>query len=251
MDNPIRLHWLDPRDPEQPFPAPHRAMRDPNGLLAIGGDLSVGRLIRAYSSGIFPWFNPNEPILWWSPDPRSVLIPQNFHTSHSLSKRIRKADFAVTMDLAFSEVLAGCGGARGHRVDTWLGSEMKRAYEDLYALGFCHSVEVWQNGTLVGGLYGVSLGLAFFGESMFSHATDASKLALHFLCRQLHAWRFAMVDCQISSGHLHRLGAQDIPRERFLVDLRRAVGGAGRTGRWRFELPVPNDRQHLPVRTVT
>ena len=247
MDNPIRLHWLDPRDADQPFPPPHRAMRDPNGLLAIGGDLSVTRLIRAYSSGIFPWFNPNEPILWWSPDPRAILAPSAFHTSHSLAKRIRQADFAVTMDCAFNEVLEGCGGARGARSDTWLGSDMKRAYAELHAIGLCHSVEVWRLGQLIGGLYGVSVGLVFFGESMFSRATDASKLALHYLARQLDAWRFTMIDCQISSAHLHRLGARDISRERFLAELKRAAAAPGRTGAWRFELPVPCARQHLPA----
>jgi len=250
MDNPIRLHWLDPRTPDQPFPPPHRAMRDPNGLLAIGGDLSANRLIRAYSAGIFPWFNPNEPILWWSPDPRAVLIPSEFHISHSMAKRIRKADFAVSLDRALNEVLDGCGGARGGRTDTWLGDDMKRAYRELHELGFCHSVEVWQHGALVGGLYGVSMGLAFFGESMFSRATDASKLALCFLCQQLAEWRFAMVDCQISSAHLHRLGAQNISRDRFLTDLRKAVSAGGRVGRWNFEIPVPAGREHLPAKVI-
>jgi leucyl/phenylalanyl-tRNA--protein transferase len=246
MDNPIRLHWLDPRDPNQPFPPAHRAMRDPNGLLAIGGDLSVTRLIRAYSTGVFPWFNPNEPILWWCPDPRAVLAPAQFHVSHSLAKRIRKNDYAVTLDHAFPDVLEGCGGERAGRSDTWLGAEMKRAYRELHALGFGHSVEVWQNGELVGGLYGVSLGLAFFGESMFSRVDDASKLALYYLCQQLVAWRFALIDCQIASAHLHRLGAQEISRERFLGDLRRAVSLPGRTGAWRFEIDVPSSRSHVP-----
>jgi len=248
MDNPIRLHWLDPNDPHQAFPPPNRAMRDPNGLLAIGGDLSAPRLIRAYSAGVFPWFNPNEPILWWCPDPRAVLAPADFHVSHSLAKRLRKADFAVTLDLAFEAVLDGCGGPRGERVDTWLGGDMKRAYIELNALGFGHSVEVWRKGELVGGLYGVALGAVFFGESMFSNAEDASKLALHYLCRQLLAWRFAMIDCQISSPHLRRLGAQDLSRERFINELRRAVAYTGRTGQWRFEIEVPADRSHLPER---
>lgn len=247
MDNPIRLHWLDPRDPHQPFPPAHRAMRDPNGLLAIGGDLTVPRLIRAYSNGVFPWFNPNEPILWWCPDPRAVLLPTEFHVSHSLAKRIRKGDFAVTLDHAFEEVLEGCSSARGGRSDTWLGAEMKRAYLELHALGFSHSVELWQDGALVGGLYGVALGGAFFGESMFSRASDASKLALHYLCQQLAAWRFSLVDCQIASSHLGRLGAHEISRERFLVELRRVVGFAGRTGAWRFEIGVPASRNHLPA----
>jgi leucyl/phenylalanyl-tRNA--protein transferase len=246
MDNPIRLHWLDPRDPHQPFPPAHRAMRDPNGLLAIGGDLSVPRLIRAYSNGIFPWFNPNEPILWWCPDPRAVLMPADFHVSHSLAKRLRKADFAVTLDRAFSAVLDGCGRARNGHVDTWLGDDMKRAYEELHAIGFAHSVEVWREGALIGGLYGVSLGGAFFGESMFSRADDASKLALYYLCRQLTEWKFAVIDCQIASAHLGRLGAREISRERFLNELRHVVGCGGRTGLWRFEIQTPASRTHLP-----
>jgi len=251
MDNPIRLHWLDPRDPQQPFPPAHRAMRDPNGLLAIGGDLSVARLIRAYSSGIFPWFNPNEPILWWCPDPRAVLVPAEFHASHSLAKRIRKADFAATLDQSFDAVLDGCGGLREGRGDTWLGAEMKQAYRELHALGFSHSVEIWRNGELVGGLYGVSLGGVFFGESMFSRETDASKLALYCLCRQLAAWGFGMVDCQIASSHLRRLGAREISRERFLAELHRMIGCGGRTGAWRFDIAVPASRVHLPALSLT
>lgn len=245
MDNPIRLHWLDPRNPHQPFPAAHRALRDPNGLLAIGGDLSIPRLLSAYSNGIFPWFNPNEPILWWCPDPRAVLIPEEFHISHSLEKRLRKRDFAVTLDRAFDAVLEGCGGLRGGRSETWLGGEMKRAYQALHSLGFCHSVEIWQRGQLVGGLYGVSIGLAFFGESMFSRASDASKLALYYLSRQLLAWRFNLIDCQVSSPHLFTLGAREISRERFLTELHRSVSSAGRTGAWRFDIEVPASREHL------
>lgn len=246
MDNPVRLHWLDPRDPNQPFPPAHRAMRDPNGLLAIGGDLSLTRLIRAYSSGIFPWYNPNEPILWWCPDPRAVLYPGEFHVSHSLAKRIRKSDYAVSLDCAFDTVLDACGAPRTHSSGTWLGPEMKVAYRELHARGFAHSVEVWREGALIGGLYGVALGHCFFGESMFSRADDASKLALHHLCEQLDAWDFALIDCQIASPHLKTLGAIDIPRERFLLQLRQALQHAGRTGQWRFELDVPAERRHQP-----
>lgn len=249
MDNPIRLHWLDPRDPGQPFPPPHKAMREPNGLLAIGGDLSVQRLLRAYASGIFPWYNPNEPILWWCPDPRAVLAPGDFHVSHSLAKAIRRHDYAVTLDLDFTSVLDGCAGSRrggGH--GTWLGPEMKAAYLELHGCGHAHSVEVWRDGDLIGGLYGIAVGRVFFGESMFSRATDASKLALYWLCRQLASWEFGMVDCQIASNHLKTLGAVDISRERFLTRLRRLVQEAGRTGLWRFDLAeVPNARPHRPA----
>lgn len=247
MDNPIRLHWLDPRDPQQPFPPAHQAMRDPNGLLAIGGDLSVARLIRAYSAGIFPWYNPDEPILWWSPDPRAVLVPEALKVSRSLSKSIRREDYAVTLDLAFARVLLECSGPRTHSRGTWLGPEMREAYEELHACGYAHSVEVWRAGELIGGLYGVALGRVYFGESMFSRADDASKIGLYWLCRQLQAWNFPLIDCQVGSAHLRSLGAQDVSRERFINLLRVAVDLPPRTGRWRFDLAVPTSREHAPA----
>jgi leucyl/phenylalanyl-tRNA--protein transferase len=246
MDNPIRLHWLDPRDPNQNFPSPHLAMRDPNGLLAIGGDLSVTRLIRAYSQGIFPWYNPDEPILWWSPDPRAVLMPDSMKVSKSLSKSLRRGDYAVTLDTAYRQVLDACAGPRMRSRGTWLGSDMRDAYQDLHKRGYSHTVEVWRDGVLIGGLYGVALGRAFFGESMFSHATDASKIALYWLCEQLKAWSFHLLDCQVASDHLRTLGAIDISRERFLNLLRPAVTQPGRTGAWCFDIAVPAPREHLP-----
>lgn len=246
MDNPIRLHWLDPRDPQQPFPPAHLAMRDPNGLLAIGGDLSVARLIRAYSSGIFPWYNPDEPILWWSPDPRAVLHPGAMRVTRSLHKSVRRADHAVTLDQAFEAVLEACSGPRARGKGTWLGSEMRQAYTQLHERGYAHSVEVWRQGALVGGLYGVALGRVYFGESMFSHATDTSKIALYWLCQQLHAWKFELLDCQVGSEHLKSLGAIDISRERFLNQLRAAVAQPPRTGRWCFDIALPCPRAHLP-----
>ncbi|HUS24161.1 MAG TPA: leucyl/phenylalanyl-tRNA--protein transferase [Candidatus Binatia bacterium] len=247
MDNPIRLHWLDPRNPRQPFPPPQLAMREPNGLLAIGGDLSVTRLLRAYSAGIFPWYNPDEPILWWCPDPRAVLAPQDFHTSRSLAKRLRKRDFAVSMNAAFPRVLEACAAPRARGRGTWLGPEMKHAYAQLHERGFAQSVEVWRRGELVGGLYGVSLGRMFYGESMFSRIDDGSKIAFHYLCAQLAAWRFELMDCQIASRHLATLGAAEMPRERFLARLGTAVAAPGRTGRWQFEIEVPAPREHRPA----
>lgn len=245
MDNPIRLHWLDPRDPQQPFPPAHLAMRDPNGLLAIGGDLSVPRLIRAYSAGVFPWYNPDEPILWWSPDPRAVLMPDSMHVSHSLEKSIRRTDYALSLDTHFSEVLAQCSGPRARSRGTWLGTEMREAYAQLHQRGYAHSVEVWRGGELIGGLYGVALGRVFFGESMFSRASDASKLALYWLSQQLQAWKFSLIDCQVGSPHLKSLGAVDVSRERFLNLLRIAVQQPARTGLWRFDIAVPGSREHL------
>lgn len=245
MDNPIRLHWLDPRDPQQPFPPAHLAMRDPNGLLAIGGDLSVPRLIRAYSAGIFPWYNPDEPILWWSPDPRAVLYPEQMRITRSLGKSIRRQDYAVTLDHAFDAVLTQCAGVRRRSRGTWLGDDMREAYGRLHALGYAHSVEIWRDGLLIGGLYGVALGRVFFGESMFSRQPDSSKIALHWLCQQLQVWRFPLIDCQVGSPHLQSLGAVEVSRERFLNLLRTAVSSPPRTGHWNFDLPVPAGREHL------
>ena len=245
MDNPIRLHWLDPRDPHQPFPPAHLAMRDPNGLLAIGGDLSLTRLIRAYSSGIFPWYNPDEPILWWSPDPRAIIYPDRLRVSRSLGRSVRRSDYAVTLDQGFGQVISSCSAPRARGRGTWLGTEMREAYMQLHLNGYAHSVEIWREGQLVGGLYGVALGRAFFGESMFSKATDTSKIALYWLCEQLHAWGFRLVDCQVGSAHLGSLGATEVSRERFLNLLREAVAAPARTGQWRFDIPLPCARVHL------
>lgn len=247
MDNPVRLHWLDPRDPDQPFPPAQQAMRNPNGLLAVGGDLGPQRLVRAYSQGIFPWYNPDEPILWWSPNPRAVLYPEAFHCSRSLGRSIRRADFALSMDRAFDAVLDGCGEDRAYSRGTWLGPAMKAAYRSLFELRLCHSVELWRRGHLVGGLYGVALGRVFFGESMFSRQSDASKIALCFLCRQLAAWGFELIDCQVDSPHLQRLGAVEIPRNSFLRQLDVAQKHPAHEGRWRFDLDVPASSTHLPA----
>lgn len=246
MDNPIRLHWLDPRNPQQPFPPAHLAMRDPNGLLAIGGDLSPTRLLRAYSLGIFPWYNPDEPILWWCPDPRTVLWPDGLKITRSYRKAIARADYAVTLDLALDAVMDACAGPRARSRGTWLGGDMKQAYATLHREGYCHSVEVWRQGELIGGLYGIALGRVFFGESMFSHADNGSKIALWWLCEQLRAWNFRMIDCQISSAHLLSLGAQDLPRDDFLRLQRPAASEPGRVGLWRFEIAVPDAAAHLP-----
>ena len=246
MDNPIRLHWLDPRNPRQPFPPAQLAMRDPNGLLAIGGDLSPARLINAYAQGIFPWYNPDEPILWWCPDPRAVLVPTQFHVSRSLARRERKRDFAVTLDRAFGAVLEACSAPRTRGRGTWLGAEMKLAYLELHRRGHAHSVELWHERQLVGGLYGVALGRVFYGESMFSRVDDGSKLAMHYLCRQLAAWDFALMDCQIASPHLATLGAVEMPRERFLAIVREGVAQNG-PAQWAFTIDVPAGAEHLPA----
>lgn len=249
MDSPVRLHWLDPRSPHQPFPPAHLAMRDPNGLLAIGGDLSPDRLLRAYSQGIFPWYNPDEPILWWCPDPRTVLYPDRLHVSRSLARAVRRADYAISLDEDFDAVIDACAAPRARSRGTWLGDDMRLAYRQLYHLGYAHSVELWREGHLVGGLYGIALGHAFFGESMFSKVDDGSKIALHWLCRQLQAWGFRLIDCQVGSDHLSSLGAVNLRRDDFLRQLAPAVQDGPPAGTWRFQLTVPDHISHrLPPR---
>ena len=230
----------------EPFPPTSAALEDPNGLLAVGGDLSAARLLEAYQRGIFPWYEPGEPILWWTPQPRAVLRPAEFHESKSLRKFLKTTDWYVEYDLRFEQVVDACAAPSPGREETWISDDMKAAYLELHRLGYAHSVEVMGSGRLIGGLYGVKLGKIFFGESMFSREPDASKIALAFLCRQLQDWRYELIDCQISSQHLQSLGAVDISRERFLAMLRQAVGVPGRTGKWRFEIPVPASREHRP-----
>ena len=214
------IPWLDADDP---FPPVEEAMADPNGLLAAGADLSMQRLLDAYRRGIFPWFGEDDPLLWWSPDPRMVLMPGELHVSRSLRRVIRSGRYRVTLDTAFAEVMAGCAEPREDDAGTWITAEMVAAYGRLAALGFAHSVEVWSDTDLVGGLYGVAIGRMFYGESMFSRRSDASKVALATLVWQLERWGFEMIDCQMSTSHLASLGAREIPRAEFVETLRRLV----------------------------
>ena len=208
---------------DTPFPPIAHAQSGPNGLLAIGGDLSTKRLLDAYRQGIFPWFNLGEPVLWWSPDPRMILIPNQFKISRSLSKVLRNSEYQVRTDTAFEQVMRACAAPRNDQHGTWVNEEMIRAYCKLHQLRYAHSVEIWINNKLVGGLYGISLGRAFYGESMFSYANNASKVALAHLCRQLHRWQFGIIDCQMSTPHLASLGAHEMPREDFLAKLKELV----------------------------
>lgn len=208
--------YLLGQHPQQPFPHASAAETTPNGLLAVGGDLSVPRLLNAYRSGIFPWFNDEDPLLWWSPDPRAVLFPERLIIHRSLAKTLKRSGLHVTRDQTFASVIEQCAATRAQGPGTWITQPMREAYRQLYALGTAHSVEVWQDGMLVGGLYGIALGRAFFGESMFSLVKDASKVALAHLCQQLRQWDFGLIDCQVSSAHLLSLGALDIPRTDFL-----------------------------------
>ncbi len=219
------LSWLPPNSLE--FPPLERALRDPEGLLAAGGDLSSDRLIAAYRRGIFPWYDAGQPILWWSPDPRCVLFPEQLHVSRSLHKRLRKPDYQVTLDRCFEQVIRACAAPRAQTPDTWISDAMASAYTRLHRRGLAHSVEVWQSGQLVGGLYGVALGQVFFGESMFSRARDASKIALVYLVEQLRNWDYHLIDCQVFSSHLARLGACEIPRSEFAGRLEQHIDQPG------------------------
>ena len=212
-------------------------LASPEGLLAVGGDLRAERLLEAYRHGIFPWYNPGQPILWWSPDPRAVLFPAKLKVARSLRKTLRRKDFDVTLDTAFREVMRQCALPRpGNPAGgTWITPEMIEAYAVLHDRGLAHSVESWREGKLVGGLYGVAMGNAFFGESMFSRETDASKVAFVHLVRQLDRWGYAFIDCQISSAHLFSLGAEEIRRHDFMARLEQALKQPERSGRWRFD----------------
>jgi leucyl/phenylalanyl-tRNA--protein transferase len=215
------LYLLDPKDPQAPFPNVESAERDPDGLLAVGGDLSVPRLINAYRRGIFPWYGEGDPILWWSPDPRTTLFPDRLRVSRSLRKTLRRGRFRVSMDRDFHAVISACAAPRDEHGGTWLVPEMISAYRHLHGHGLAHSVEVWQDGALAGGLYGVAIGRVFFGESMFTRVSDASKVALVHLCRTISERGFKLIDCQVLTGHLIRMGAVQIPRADFVRMLER------------------------------
>lgn len=206
--------WLDEDDPEGPFPPLHLALEEPNGLLAIGGDLSPQRLLNAYCRGIFPWYSEGEPILWWSPAPRAVLFPEELTLPRSLKKRIRQQPFTVTLNRAFEAVITACAAPRKdhHQNGTWITEEMKQAYIQLHQWGYAHSVECWEDDQLVGGLYGVHIGQLFCGESMFTRANDASKIALVTLLTTLKAGKIKLVDIQMMTPHLQQLGAREISR---------------------------------------
>lgn len=217
------------------FPPLESALDEPNGLLAAGGDLSPGRLLAAYRLGIFPWFGEDEPILWWSPDPRMVLYPPELRVSRSLRKALRRPDYEIRVDTRFRDVIEACAQPRPGQRGTWIVDRMIEAYCELHALGFAHSVETWRDGVLIGGLYGVALGRAFFGESMFTRATDASKLALVHLVRQLERWRFGLIDCQMRTSHLASLGARDVPRAVFSRQLQQLVNYPAEPAVWAFD----------------
>lgn len=233
--------WLSEHDSPDTFPPVDRALREPDGLLAAGGDLSPTRLIAAYRRGIFPWYSQGQPILWWCPDPRAILFPNEFKTSRSLAKTVRNKGFETRFDTAFDHVIHACGSSSIRPGGTWLSSEMQAAYGALHGLGYAHCVETWLDHRLVGGLYGVAVGRVFFGESMFSLERDASKIALSRLCAELVQRGFHMIDCQMATPHLLSLGAQLIPRQQFIQQLAEHTLADDAPGSWSRGASDPND----------
>ncbi len=216
----MQITHLNPTDPHQKFPSVSNALIVPNGLLAVGGCLSPTRLLTAYRAGIFPWFNPGEPILWWSPNPRLVLFPERLHISRSLAKQLRNNGLTITFDQCFERVMQACAAPRRDSSGTWISKEMINAYLRLHQQGMAHSIEAWQGQQLVGGLYGVAIGQIFFGESMFHTVTNASKIVLAHLAQHLQDSNFQLIDCQVRTAHLSSLGAQEIDRKQFVAILK-------------------------------
>jgi leucyl/phenylalanyl-tRNA--protein transferase len=221
------ITWLSPQDAAEWFPPLDQALDEPSGLLAAGGDLSPTRLLAAYQRGIFPWYSPGQPVLWWAPDPRAVLFPNEFRITRSLAKTLRNRGFERAVDRDFAGVIQACAAPRTRSIGTWITPEMSKAYVELHRRGFAHSVETWLDGRLVGGLYGVRLGKVFFGESMFALERDASKVALAHLVELSLAEGIAVIDCQMASRHLESLGSRTIPRLRFQALLREHVALTG------------------------
>ena len=227
-----RIAWISRDDSPDAFPPVDQAFTEPDGLLAAGGDLSADRLLYAYRHGIFPWYDDGQPILWWSPDPRCVLVPQEFHLARRLRRALRSSGFEVSFNSAFDEVIEACSEHREGQSGTWITAGMKKAFKAMHRDGFAHSVDVWRGGVLIGGLYGLSIGSVFFGESMFSRESNASKAAMLVLCGELAERQFELLDCQVDSPHLSSLGAKLIPRP----DFARILGNACKSGTC-LELP--------------
>ncbi len=227
-----RHHMIPWLERHTPFPPVELALRQPNGLLCAGGDLSPERVLNAYRHGIFPWFSAGEPILWWSPDPRMVLFPPQVKISRSLAQTLRRGNYEIRLDTAFAEVISACAQPRDGADGTWITQEIREAYCHMHHLGYAHSVETWMDGKLCGGLYGMAIGRAFYGESMFSRATDASKIALAHLARLLERKGYAVIDCQMTTPHLASLGAREISRAQFVEGLAVWTTDGEEPGRW-------------------
>jgi leucyl/phenylalanyl-tRNA--protein transferase len=220
---------------DTPFPPLEQALSMPNGLLAAGGNLAPARLLDAYRHGIYPWFNADDPILWWSPDPRMVLLPEEFKISHSLRKTLRNRVYEVRTDTAFEQVMRACAAPRNGQAGTWIHDDMIAAFTALHRMGHAHSVETWKDGEMIGGLYGIAIGRMFYGESMFSRRSDASKVALAHLASQLYRWNFGMIDCQMNTPHLASLGAREIPRTEFVQRLQELIHYPNIASSWHFD----------------
>jgi leucyl/phenylalanyl-tRNA---protein transferase len=229
------IAWIGQDDPPDAFPPLERAFTEPDGLLAAGGDLTTDRLLYAYCHGIFPWYSEGQPVLWWSPDPRCVLLPEEFHLARRARRSLMSSTFEVSFNNAFEEVMEACAARRDGQPGTWITEEMKKAYTALHRVGFAHSVEVRRNGVLIGGLYGLSIGRVFFGESMFSLESNGSKAAMLALCKELSKRNFELLDCQVVSPHLSSLGAKTMPRPDFVALLDDACDSGAR-----LELPGSN-----------
>ena len=247
MTRSLSLYLLNPNQPEEAFPPVDAAWDEPNGLLAVGGDLSTARLVNAYQHGIFPWFGPQEPIYWWSPDPRAIIYPGRIRITRSLRKSIRNKGYRISFDSDFAAVVNACAAPRNYTSGTWITADMHDAYCRLHKYGYAHSVEVWDEaGELVGGLYGIAVGGVFSGESMFSRKPDTSKIALVALAWHLVKWGFAVIDCQINNPHLASMGSEEISRQRF-QSLLRNFADTPETADWRFD-PQANLGNWHPIR---
>ncbi|MDJ0906707.1 MAG: leucyl/phenylalanyl-tRNA--protein transferase [Woeseiaceae bacterium] len=233
-----RITWLSPADPPESFPAVATALTEPDGLLAAGGDLAPERLLAAYARGIFPWFEEGQPILWWSPDPRCVLWPDKLHLSRRLKQQLRNSTAELRINTAFDEVIRACAGKRRSQQGTWITDEMASAYQRMHREGWAHSVEIWDDGALAGGLYGLCIGRVFFGESMFSAQPNTSKMALLGLTRHMRSTGLELLDCQVPSPHLFTLGAEFMPRAEFSAFLDTACDPPDPHDAWPAE-PVP------------
>ncbi|MCQ9379516.1 leucyl/phenylalanyl-tRNA--protein transferase [Methyloversatilis sp. XJ19-49] len=230
------IPWLDTG---APFPPVERALREPDGLLAAGLELTPGRILDAYRQGIFPWFSDGQPVLWWSPDPRMVLVPSEIRITRSMHKVLRNRPYEVRCDSAFEAVMRACAAPRDGQAGTWISDEMIEAYTALHERGYAHSVETWIDGRLAGGLYGMAIGRMFYGESMFSTERDASKIALVHLARYLETRAFGLIDCQMNTGHLGSMGGREIPRREFCRVMAQCISDGPLPGRWPTDLIPP------------